>query len=203
MKLYSMHDGERLVRAARNTIELFLTIKSFRNELITSHLEDMTQSHGVYVTIEHYPTKALRGCMGFPRPKETVKEMVVQAAIAAATEDPRFVQVSHLEFEHTVVSVNVLSKLEHITQKGDKLIESIDVNHEGLYLEYGYHSGILLPIFAIENRWSADKCLGLLCESAGLAENTWKHNNINLYKFETQLFRELSPRGPIEEIVFE
>ena len=69
----------------------------------------------MFVTLEHYPTKALRGCIGFPRAVAPIGEAVIDAATAAAFEDPRFVPVSHKELDRLLVEVSVLTSPEEIT----------------------------------------------------------------------------------------
>lgn len=204
MKLYSIEDGETLVRAARNTIELYLSSPKFKRSIVESYVEKFNERYGVFVTIEHYPTKALRGCIGFPTTTKSVKELLPEAAIAAATEDPRFVSVSHMEFEHMVVSVNILSKPEQIKANTiEKIKKEIKVGRDGLILRYGYNSGLFLPIVPVEQGWNVEEYLDNLCLKAQLHEHTWKTSNVELYKFTSQEFRELSPNGPIEEIMFE
>ena len=203
MHTYSVEEGERLVRAARHSIELYLTTRDFRNEVVEKTLSDFTQKHGVFVTIYHYPTKTLRGCIGFIEGVEELKKLIVQAAVAAAAEDPRFVPVSHLEFEHMVLEVSVLSKPERIRGSGEQLKKRIKAGRDGLIIEYGYHKGLLLPMVAVEERWDARRFLDEVCIKAGLPEHTWKQGAAALYRFSTQVFRETEPKGKVEEVNLE
>ena len=87
MHLYSAKQGEELVRAARNSIELFIINPYFNKKLVVDSLSQFSEKHGVFVTLEFYPTKALRGCIGFPTAVAPLNESIVDAAIAAAFED--------------------------------------------------------------------------------------------------------------------
>lgn len=203
MKAYSLRDGEKLVKAARHSIELFLTVKDFKREVVENTLDGFDERHGVFVTLSHYPNKVLRGCIGFIEAVEPIKKLIIDAAIAAATEDPRFVSVSHLEFEHLVVEVSVLSKPERISGHSEELIKQIRIGKDGLIIEYGYHHGLLLPLVAVEEGWNAEKFLDNVCIKAGLPTHTWKQHGVSLYKFSTQVFKELEPRGTVEEVKLE
>ena len=200
MQAYSMGEGERLVKAARNAIELYISTREFKEEAVEKTISEFTQKHGVFVTIYHYPTRTLRGCIGFPEGIGELKKLLIDAAVAAAVEDPRFVPVSHLEFEHATIEVSVLSKLEKIHGDAEQIKKQIKIGRDGLVIEYGYHKGLLLPLVAVEERWSVPKFLENLCLKAGLPEHTWTHGTASLYKFSTQVFGETEPRGKVQEI---
>lgn len=203
MHTYSTEQGEKLVRAARHAVELYITTKEFRGEAVERTLSEFTQKHGVFVTIYHYPTRTLRGCIGFPEGIGEIKKLLVEAAIAAAVEDPRFVPVSHLEFEHTVLEVSVLSKMERMHGNAEQIKKQVRIGRDGLVIEYGYHKGLLLPIVPVEERWSVPMFLNEVCIKAGLPEHAWTQGTASLYKFSSQVFRETEPRGRVEEVRLE
>ncbi len=198
---YSIEQGSKLVKAARNSIELYLTTYNFDRKILEKTITEHDNINGVFVTIEHYPTRTLRGCMGFAEPKEKLSKALIDAAIAAAAEDSRFVPVSHMEFEHMVVEVSILDKPKLIIASTEAAIKnSIKIGRDGLILKYGYHEAILLPNVPIENNWTKEKYLDNLCIKAGLKEHVWKTGQAKLYAFTTQIFREKEPRGEVEEV---
>ena len=198
---YSIEQGSKLVKTARNSIELYLTIHNFDRKMLERTITEHDNISGVFVTIEHYPTRTLRGCMGFTEPQEKLSKVLIDASIAAAAEDPRFVPVSHMEFEHMVVEVSILDKPKPITTSTETEIKnSIKTGRDGLILKYGYHEALLLPNAPIENNWTKEKYLDNLCIKAGLKEHTWKTGQTRLYTFTAQIFREKEPRGEVEEV---
>ncbi len=203
MDFYSLEDGAKLVRAARNAIELYVGSREFRKEAVERTISGFTQKHGVFVTLYHYPTMSLRGCIGFSEPMGELKGMLVEAAVAAAADDPRFVSVSHLELEHLLIEVSVLSKPERLNGSTEAVRKQVKIGRDGLIIEYGYNKGLLLPIVAVEERWSAPKFLDEVCVKAGLPERAWRSSGAQLYRFSTQVFREREPRGKAEEIRLE
>ncbi len=203
MHAYSLEEGTRLVKAARHAIELYITSREFRGDAVERTLSDFNQKHGVFVTIYHYPTRTLRGCIGFPEGVGEMKKLVVEAAVAAAAEDPRFVPVSHLEFEHATIEVSVLSPMERIQGSAEQIKKQVKIGRDGLVIEYGYHKGLLLPIVPVEEHWSVPRFLDEVCVKAGLPEHTWTHGTASLYRFSSQVFGEKEPRGKIEEIRLE
>lgn len=201
MRAYSREDGQQLVKAARHSIELFLKSPHFDREMVEKSLARFDQKHGVFVTLKHYPSKVLRGYTGFSKGRVPVKRGVVEAAISAATEDNRFVPVSHLELEdHLIIEVSVLSRLDRVRGTPASIKAKIKAGEDGLMVEYGYYSGILLPHLHWEEGAKKEELLEKVCLEAGLSKDAWKRGDIYLYKFTTQTFREVTPNGPVEEI---
>jgi uncharacterized protein (TIGR00296 family) len=202
MHVYGENDGAELVRAARNAIELYLISRHFDRNVVKKSVSRFNQRHGIFVTLEHYPTKELRGCIGFPRAVAPIGESVVEAAIAAAFEDPRFVPVSNVELDELSVEVSILSNPVPIEGTAKKRKTNIKVGRDGLIVEYGLYSGLLLPIVAVEQRWNEEQFLEEVCVKAGLQANYWSQPNVKLLRFETQVFREETPKGKVIEVKY-
>lgn len=204
MEAYSMKQGEELVKAARHAIELCTTTPKFESGMVERSIAGFSESRGIMVTIEHYPTRTTRGRIGIVESALPLSKSLVEAAVSAAIDDPGYVPVSHHELDDITVSVSILSKPERLKGRTQESIKrQVKVGRDGLMIRYGYHEGILLPIAPIEQRWNKEQFLDNLCISAGLPLHVWKTQEAVLYRFGAQLFRELSPRGPIEEIAFE
>ncbi len=203
MNPYSLAEGELLVKAARNAIEIYLTSSNFRREAVEGSLSGFERRHGVFVTIYHYPTRALRGCIGFTEGVKPIRKLIVDAAVSAAVEDPRFVPLSHLELEHVTIEVSLLSEPARITGDPSAIKDKVKVGRDGLMIEYGYNRGLLLPIVAVEEGWSAEEFLDNVCIKAGMGKQTWKRQGVSIYRFSSQVFAETEPRGRIREVSLE
>ncbi len=199
---YSLEEGKELVWTARHIIETITVNPNFEKRIGKERLAHHKGRHGIFVTIEHYPTKSLRGCIGFTKPIAPVGDLLVEAAIAAATEDPRFVPISHVELDSITIEASILTQPVQLKAKSRAALpKEIKIGRDGLIATYGYKSGLLLPIVAIEEHWAATTFLDNVCIKAGLAGDAWKTQNVSLSKFSTQVFREREPRGEIEEVV--
>jgi|GEM_PF-437769 uncharacterized protein (TIGR00296 family) len=199
MEAYSIDDGTALVKAARNAIELFIRSPNSSKNIVKESLGPFGQRNGVYVTIMHYPTRELRGRSGFARPVSDVREMVVDAAIAAAFEDPRFVSVTLNELQHITIEVCLLSDPLELRGGKFKRLRAIDPTIHGLMAEYGIRQGAMLPQ-ELGKPLSKRELLEGVCAKAGLPRNHWTQPNIKLYMFETAAFAEQAPEGPVREI---
>ena len=202
MHIYGAEEGAELVKAARNSIELYLMTPRFDKSLVKRTISKFNERYGVFVTLEHYPTKELRGCIGFPTAVAPVSESIVEAAIAAAFEDPRFVPVSKAELDELSVEISILSEPVAVGGDARKRKKGIVVGRDGLIIEYGVYGGLLLPIVAVEQKWDEEKFLEQVCVKAGLHTNYWAQPNVKLYKFETQVFKEEKPGGKVVEVKY-
>ena len=199
MKVYSLEDGKILVRATRTAIEQYIKRGA---KTYVADLNKFTDLYGVFVTLEYYPTNELRGCIGFPRAVDTVKNLLVEAAIAAATDDPRFPPLMLKELESIIIEVSILSEPELINKKeltDKKIDDTIKIGRDGLIIEYGYSAGLLLPVVAVEEHWNSSEFLKNVCYKAGLPDDAWQKPSAKLYRFEVQAFKEKTPKGEIFE----
>ena len=195
-----MEEGRKLVSAARSAIELSIASNNFRHEVVERTLYGFEQKHGIFVTLYHFPTKTLRGCIGFSEGAGQIRKLVIDAAIAAAMEDPRFVPLSGMELEHTIIEVSVLSKTEKISGDPASIKRQIFIGRDGLVIEYGYFRGLFLPVVPVEQHWSVEEYLNNLCIKAGLSEHTWEQPGVYIGRFSAQVFAEASPKGEIREV---
>lgn len=186
MKL-SLKQGSELVKAARNSIE------SKKAEL-----KGFEAEQGVFVTLHSYPSMSLRGCIGFSEPVMPLKKAIVEAAKAAAFEDPRFPPVDSKE--KFIVEVSVLTLPEEIKVKApSELPKKIKIGEDGLIVRYGMNSGLLLPQVFPEWKANEKQALSMTCEKAGLPREFWKTGKCKFFKFQAQIFREETPGGKIIE----
>ncbi len=200
MQIFTPIEGDMMVKASRSAIELFLKSRNFNKKMVNTYIEGINKSAGVFVTIYHYPTRTLRGNMGFPKPIGSIQEDLIDASIAAAFEDSRFVQVSHLELEHMIIQVSLIFEMEQLKGIAAARKKSIALGEDGLYMEYGLHSSILLPQSAIEYGYTKERMLEELCIRAGVNKNYWMQKNVKVFKFKAQVFEELEPSGSAVEI---
>ncbi|MEM2458221.1 MAG: TIGR00296 family protein, partial [Archaeoglobaceae archaeon] len=111
MKL-SPEDGEKAVKLARRAIEEYLENK----KVIQERFEGVfAQKRGVFTTL--IKNNDLRGCIGFPYPIKRLDEAIIESAIAAAVDDPRFEPVRRSEMDEITVEVTILTEPEKINAK--------------------------------------------------------------------------------------
>ena len=187
-------DGEVIVKMARNTVKKYLetNAKVIDNEFNSK----FTTKAGAFVTINEQ--NSLRGCIGYPLPIKKLSNAIIDAAIAASTEDPRFPPVNLDELDQIIFEVTVLSPPAEINVENyQDYLSMIKVGRDGLIIESGYKSGLLLPQVPIEYKWNVKEFLEHTCEKAGLDKHAWMDNDTKISKFEGIIFKEESPNGVI------
>jgi uncharacterized protein (TIGR00296 family) len=187
-------EGVFLVKIARKAIETYVTENTVI-EPLSETLEKLKRPGMAFVTIERYSRgRELRGCIGFLQPVSPLVKTVINAAIAAATEDPRFLPLTKEELDDIVVEVSILS-----IPKLVKNVDEIIVGKHGLLIYRGWRSGTLLPQVPIEYCWDRETFLAECCLKAGLDPDCWLDTRTRIYVYEARIFYEKTPRGEIVE----
>jgi uncharacterized protein (TIGR00296 family) len=190
----SDQDGEILVQTARKIVTEFVTNghKIELDEVLRSRL---SFESGLFVTLDLQDE--LRGCIGFPMPRKLDKALP-EAAIAAATQDPRFPPVKSSELNKITFEVTILTPPVELKVDDPLQIPSrIKVGRDGLIVKQGYHSGLLLPQVPVEYGWNQEEFLDFTCQKAGLPSNCWKDRQTKVFSFEGIIFKEETPKGKI------
>jgi uncharacterized protein (TIGR00296 family) len=197
--MLTLEEGEFLVKLAREAVTRYIS----KGEKITPPKYPSTKIYeksGVFVTIEKlfHGEKILRGCIGFPYPYFPLIEAVIEAAISAATEDPRFPPLRKEELSEVVFEVSVLTPPKLLTVEDPRdYVKKIKVGRDGLIVEFGPYSGILLPQVPVEYKWDEETFLSECCMKAGLPPDCWLSKKVKIYTFTAEIFSELSPCGKI------
>ncbi len=163
-----------------------------------------SEKAGIFVTLNYLTSSKkeyLRGCIGFPLPEKVIYQGVIEAAIAAATEDPRFPPLDIQELENIIFEVSILSHPQGIRAKNPaEYRKEIEIGKDGLLLRWRFGSGLLLPQVPLELHWDVDEYLANICYKAGAPPDVWLDPNTKLYKFQAQVFKEVIPRGEIVRV---
>ena len=188
-------DGVFLVKTARIAVTEFLS-NGKKMKLESEYEGKFSFNSGVFVTLNN--PDGLRGCIGFPMPEKKLSHAIVDGAIAAATEDPRFPSVKTNELNDIVFEVTVLTPpIEIDVYDPMEYLEKIKVGRDGLIIRHSFSSGLLLPQVPVEYGWNTEEFLQHTCEKAGLARDTWKNESVKIEKFEGIIFKEETPNGVI------
>ena len=181
-------DGVFLVKTARMAVTEFLS-NGKRVKLESEREKKFSFNAGVFVTLNN--ADGLRGCIGFPMPDKKLSHGIIDAAIAAATEDPRFSPVKTNELNDIVFEVTVLTPPVEITVTDPmEYLEKIKVGRDGLIIRNSFSSGLLLPQVPVEYGWNVEEFLQHTCEKAGLEKDTWKNEKVKIEKFEGIVYKE-------------
>jgi len=152
-----------------------------------------SQKRGVFVTLTR--EGELRGCIGFPYPVLPLTEAISDAAISAATRDPRFPPVRAPELPLIRIEVTVLSVPELLAVAPEARPAAVEVGKHGLIVRGYGMSGLLLPQVPVEWGWDSTEFLDHTCLKAGLPAGCWRRKDIEIFTFEGQIFGEGKGEG--------
>lgn len=151
------------VALARRAIEA--NVLGLSKPLIDDTLiEDLrVKRGGVFVSL--HKKGYLRGCIGTFRPTtDCIAQEILDNAIHACSQDPRFMPVQADELKELQIKVDVLGPIESITT-----IDHLDVKRYGVIVTSGRRKGLLLP--DIEGVDSVDQQISIALKKAGIAED--------------------------------
>jgi AmmeMemoRadiSam system protein A len=129
---------------------------------------------GCFVTLKQHGQ--LRGCIGTTEPwQENLALEIQHNAIAAATQDPRFLPVRADELETLCISVDVLGNLEKIEGQQD-----LDPWRYGVVVRHRGRTGLLLP--HLEGVDTVSEQISIAKQKAGISD----HEPVELWRFEVK-----------------
>lgn len=193
-------EGKFLVKLARRAVKEYLETKKVPETTRRVH-EKLLQPCGVFVTINSIENeeKELRGCIGYPYPTDPLVEAVIQSAISAATQDPRFDPLTKDELDKVVFEVSVLTPPQVLEVKRPQDYPSkIRIGEDGLIIEKGMFKGLLLPQVPVEWNWDQEEFLCQCCIKAGLPPDNWLLPSTRIQKFQAIIFEEETPNGRVK-----
>jgi len=195
----TIEDGKFLVNLARLAVTEYLE----NSKVIQVSIDvpsKLMEKCGVFVTLNriHNGERALRGCIGLPYPTTPLSKAVIEAALSAATQDPRFPSVALEELDSIVFEVSVLTPPQRVeVEKTTDYPSKIKVGRDGLIVERSLFKGLLLPQVPVELKWGEEEFLCQCSIKAGLPPDCWLLNDAKVYKFQAIIFEEVTPKGQI------
>jgi len=180
---FSPEEQHAMLRLARSAILAAFTGKA--PGPVAADLPCLSLRRGVFVTI-HVSGK-VRGCIGVIEGRETLRESLIHCAESAAFHDRRFSSLRADETGGLEIEISVLSELSPLKPS------EVEIGKHGLFIESGYHHGLLLPQVAVEHRLSPEQFLEETCYKAGLPRDAWREGDTHLFGFTCSIFQEGAP----------
>jgi uncharacterized protein len=206
-------EGEKAVKLARAAVEEHLDFlassgsthdRNANNHYENIRLNRAANSYGVFVTLNYIDNdkqQHLRGCVGFPIAEKTLYRSIIDASIAAATQDPRFPPVDKNELAEIVFEVSILTPPKEVkAQNPMEYLNAIKIGQDGLILAWRHGSALLLPQVPVELNWDVEEYLANLCYKAGAPPDIWLMPDSKIYSFQANIYRESDPNGNVVRV---
>ena len=173
---------KKMLVIARETLESYVRRRSVPDFSVEE--PELLENAGAFVTLKAHGR--LRGCIGYVEGIKPLYQTIIDMAIAASTEDPRFTPVKEHELQDLEIEISVMTPLRRIERP-----EEVKVGVHGILMKRGFRSGLLLPQVATEHNWERQTFLEHTCLKAGLQKDAWKDPETEIYVFSAQVFHEV------------
>lgn len=155
------NEEDDYVKLARHALESYVINRRVIKKTNELNEELLKNRAGVFVSLKLHGR--LRGCIGTIEPTTgCIADEIIQNAISAGAEDPRFNPVAEEELKLITYSVDVLERAESISS-----IKELDPKTYGVIVRKGGRSGLLLP--NLEGIESAEEQVSIALRKAGIS----------------------------------
>ena len=175
---FSAEERAQLLRLAHESILSALEHREIPLDPPTDHL---AQPRGAFTSL--YLRGALRGCIGYILPTNSVYRAVASTARAAAFEDRRFPHITLPEAHDLEIELSILSPPQPIAP------EAIEIGRHGLLITLLGMRGLLLPQVPTAHHWDRTTFLEQTCRKAGLPLDAWQ-KGATIEAFTAEIFGE-------------
>lgn len=162
-------DKTQLLKLARGMLETY--VKTGKTASPEAHgvtiTPGMRQVMGAFVTLTL--DGQLRGCIGEIFPRRPLYEAVMERAVDAGINDPRFRPVTEKELPAIHYEISALTPPVPVASYQD-----IVLGRHGMVIQKQGRSAVFLPQVAPEQHWTLEETLAHLSLKAGLSQDAWK-----------------------------
>ncbi len=187
-KWLSEDEAKDLLEVARNTIKgrLFNLEEPQIDSKGLPEVFQRTLGNFVTITIEGN----LRGCIGHIIPRLPLIEGIRENAVNAAFRDPRFPPLTKDEFDRIEIEISILTPPKELPYTdAEDLLRKLRPGIDGLIIKKGVYEATFLPQ-VWEQLPRKEHFLSHLCLKAGLPDDSWKTEKLQVSTYQVQAFEE-------------
>ena len=181
-------DQKYLLTLARNTLTHYLSGKPIQALDKKKLSPALIEKRGCFVTLEKKGN--LRGCIGYIQPVKSLCECVMENAVNAAKQDPRFPEVNFDELNVITIEISALTVPEPLGIKNRKtLLQVLVPGRDGVILSNGWKNSTFLPQ-VWKHFGDTESFLNALCEKGGMPGGCWEDENTEIFTYHAEVFKE-------------
>jgi len=186
----TLTSGEQqyLLTLARKTLTNYLSGKPIQKLVTTKLSPALIEKRGCFVTLEKKGN--LRGCIGNIQPVKSLCECVMENAVNAANQDPRFPQLNFDELNAITIEISALTVPEPLEIMNRKtLLHVLVPGRDGVLLSNGWKKSTFLPQ-VWEHFVDKESFLNALCEKGGMSRGCWEDEDTEILTYRAEVFKE-------------
>ena len=187
---YSAAEKDYLLKLARQALENYYQAASQLSVNKNEVPEKLKEERGVFVTLEK--SGNLRGCIGYILPNSSIYQSVIDNALNAALDDPRFNPVAPKELPEITIEISILSLPTELSVSNPlEYLKKLRPKTDGVIIKQGRYQATYLPQ-VWEDLSNPEEFLGSLCQKAGLDSDCWQEPSTTLMTYQAEVFSEES-----------
>lgn len=161
-------ERDTLLGLAWRTLIGHLTASPIQNQDLEAYsiTPSLSRPSGCFVVLK--VGGQMRGMQGEIETTRPLYQQVILFTRRAATRDPRFLPLTALDLDRTMIEIAVIGRRERVVGPA-----SIAVDRQGVFLEKWGRRALFLPGVAAAQGWSAERTLEELCRQASLPAKGW------------------------------
>jgi MEMO1 family protein len=186
--LLTKEEQDFLIKLARDTIKEYLKTGKKPKVNESKLTPALKKVQGCFTTLNK--NNELRGCIGHIIPQEELYKCVMDNAINAALNDPRFDPVEYDELKDIKIEISVLTIPQKLDfSSSEDLKKKLRPMVDGVVLKQGWHQSTYLPQ-VWEQLPDKEEFLSSLCEKGGMESDCWKDKKTEVYTYQAFVFEE-------------
>lgn len=175
-----------LLKLARQTLKHYFDTGKILDVSVSN--KELNEKLGTFVTL--HKNSQLRGCIGHIEPVQEVYKDVIDNALSAAFDDPRFNPLQKDELKDVVIEISVLTQPQKLIYTSiDDLLNKLQPLRDGVVIKKGRHGATYLPQ-VWEDLANKEDFLSSLCEKAGLPTDEWRTCQLEVLTYQAEVFYE-------------
>lgn len=184
--MFSSADRQFILLLANRSIEYFFdTGKILEIDKKELPSDELKEKRACFVTLTLGGN--LRGCIGHIEPIQPLYLDIIDNAVSAAFEDPRFNPLSKNEFENVKFEVSVLSvPLKLYFSDFQDLLNKLRPEIDGVIIRRGHYSATYLPQ-VWEDLKNKEEFLSSLCQKADLPADDWQKPGMEVKVYQVEV----------------
>ncbi len=186
-EIVTLDEAAVLLKMSRETLIGYIKNKKAPN-FNPPETNGLKTETGMFVTL--HKNGHLRGCIGYIIGKDPLWKAVTELTVSSAVKDTRFRPVQESELEDIDIEISVLTPPEKISDP-----QTIEMGIHGVIVKKEFNQGVFLPQVATETGWDRETFMNELCsQKAGLPEDAWKKNDVEIFIFTASVYSEADPK---------
>ena len=185
---FSKEEREFLTKLARQTLESYLSGKGKPKVEENELTPKLREIRGCFVTLNKFGN--LRGCIGHILPQEELYKCVIDNAVNAALNDPRFEAVTYEELKDIKIEISVLSVPKPLAfESPQDLLEKLKPGVDGVVIHYRGRTSTYLPQVwgSLPNK---QDFLSRLCLKQGSPPDCWTKPDVRIETYQAEVWEE-------------